>query len=350
MLDLSTITGPITVGETMLVGLPTTAALGAIALIGYLFGQRTRRSVDAAIDERRRMELERAAGIAHKLESIAHELRQSLATHHSRVDSFKRRLQAASATANDQTWAQLCAEAESILGPTMEFAQRLSSAYDQIRQQTGALETFAHGRTDPLTGAGTARALDQHLQVMLDARAKGSAGFVIALVGLDRNKASATSMTRSSTLPKLPKLAAIIRSCMRESDFVARLGDEEFVVVMPGTTLPGARIFGERLLKRVDAEMGTTVACGLAEARADDDFKSLLARADSAFYSAKAAGINRIFVHNGSQIREHLTAARHSRENGSTGPAEARPTEGESSVEVEQEQEIESGAIATSIP
>ena len=47
------------------------------------------------------------------------------------------------------------------------------------------------------------------------------------------------------------------------------------------------------------------MCCGLAEAQTTDDSRTLLARADSALYSAKAAGSNRTFVHTGSHIREH---------------------------------------------
>jgi predicted signal transduction protein with EAL and GGDEF domain len=107
----------------------------------------------------------------------------------------------------------------------------------------------------------------------------------------------------------LPKLAGMIRTCMRDSDFVARFGDEEFVVVMPGTHLAGATVFADRLRHRVADEMGQTVCCGLASAVIGDDSKSLLARADSALYSAKASGRSRLFVHSGSQIREHRSIA-----------------------------------------
>jgi predicted signal transduction protein with EAL and GGDEF domain len=92
---------------------------------------------------------------------------------------------------------------------------------------------------------------------------------------------------------------------MRDTDFVARYGDDEFVVIMPQTTLMGATIFGDRLRKRVANELEASVCCGLAEAQASDDSRTLLTRADSALYSAKAAGPNRQFVHTGSFIREH---------------------------------------------
>ena len=67
--------------------------LAAVALIGYLFGNRTRTKIAAAIDERRQQELDRAARIAWQLETIATGLRQDLVTHHSQLATFKRQLQ-----------------------------------------------------------------------------------------------------------------------------------------------------------------------------------------------------------------------------------------------------------------
>jgi hypothetical protein len=48
----------------------------------------------------------------------------------------------------------------------------------------------------------------------------------------------------------------------------------------------------------------TSVCCGITQAHCGDDSRSLFARADSALYSAKAAGSNRLFVHTGTHIRE----------------------------------------------
>jgi len=294
--------------EIAIVGLPVAAALTAVTLIGYMFGQRTRRSADIELDERRRCELERAVSIAQMLESIADELRRDLATHRARVNAFRNRLQVAQIAGSASSWEQVCAEAESMLHPTLTFALQLSHAYDQIRQQTGALETFTLGRTDPLTGVGTGRALDQHLKGLFEGRARGNLEFAVVLVGVDRTQKMAASK-RGAVAPQLPKVAATIRACLRECDFVARLGTEEFVVVLPDTSVTGACIFAERLLIQVAREMSMSVSCGIANARENDDSKSLLSRADSAFYSAKAAGTGRIFVHSGGHIREHGAAA-----------------------------------------
>lgn len=288
-----------------LVALPTSAALAAVALIGYIFGQRTRRSAAAELDGRRHKELERAARIAWQLETIAGRLRQDLVSHHAQVETFKRRLSLAKSEGSEQSWKQVCEEAETILGPTMQLAHQLSRAYDDIRQQSDALETFTQGRTDPLTGVGNGRALEGQLQVLLTSAAGGPGEFVVAIVSLDRAGNGGQGARPTSDASLLPRVAGVIRACMRETDFVARFGDDEFVIVMPQTSLAGACVFGDRLRERVAAELGATLCCGVAEAIAADDSKALLARADSALYSAKATGPNRLFVHMGAQIREH---------------------------------------------
>jgi diguanylate cyclase len=308
------------------IGLPVSAGLAAVALIGYLFGQRTRSKMAAATDQRRQQELDRAVRVAKQLEMIADGLRRDLVAHHSQVTAFRKRLRQAGEAADDDAWQRLCIEAEAILGPTMQLAHQISHAYDQIRQQTDALETFTRGRTDPLTGVGNGRALDQQLQVLLTAATRGNTEFAVAIVSPDRDGTTAEGRSMTSILPLLPRLAGVIRTCMRDTDFVARYGDDEFVVVMSQTSLSGARVFSDRLRKRSMADLDSSVCCGLTEWRDGDDARSLLARADSALFSAKAAGPNRAFVHNGAHIREHFAAAAPSEssvESSTTGQCDA---------------------------
>jgi diguanylate cyclase len=297
------------ISHSVEIGLPVTFALAAVALIGYIFGNRTRGIKAAAFDERRQQELDRAAGIARQLESIADRLRQDLVTHHSQLATFKRQLRRVREEGHEKAWEKLCSEAEAMLGPTMQLTHQLSRAYDEIRQQSDALETFTQGRTDPLTGVGNGRALEQQLRVLLNGAYRGNPGFSVALLSLDRKGSGTDGRSFANILPLLPKMASVIRTCMRDSDFVARYGDDEFVVVMPQTTLTGARVFAHRVRKRVGEDLASSVCCGLTEVQSGDDTRTLLARADSALYSAKAAGADRLFVHTGSHIREDWEAA-----------------------------------------
>lgn len=282
-------------------GFPITVALAAIALLGYLFGQRTRRGDPSIHDSERARELERASGIARKLEAIAESLRHDLASHHGRLTDFRRRLYEAKSAKDDAAWKQLCGEAEDLLSPTLQLAEQISMAYDAIRQQSEALETFTQARIDPCTGVGNGRALDEKLEAMIGGARRGGTDFALALVSIDRK---AHDLAGDELIAAMAELGRLVRDCMRQYDFVARYGDDEFAVVMPQAKLAGAGAFGERLRQRVADAMQLTVSCGIAQFQDGDDPKSLLSRADSALYSARAAGGNKQFVHNGSHIRQ----------------------------------------------
>ncbi len=182
--------------------------------------------------------------------------------------------------------------------------------------------------------------------MLLATSARGSSQFCIALVSLDRMISQAAGRSLGPILPLLPKLAGVIRACMRGPDFVARYGDEEFVVVMPNTTLAGANVFGDRLRKRVEQELATSVCCGITQAHGGDDARSIFARADSALYSAKAAGTNRLFVHTGTHIREHSPVAASSNVTTSLPPASCN-SDAMSDSAAECENAADESALAT---
>jgi diguanylate cyclase len=287
------------------VGLSLAGALAAVALLAYVFGRRSGKTTAPRSSNERQRELERAAGIALRLETIAGTLRDDLESHHGRLAQFRRRLADAQRADDDDAWKQLCGEAEQMLSPTMQLAEQLSMAYDAIRQQSEALETFTQARIDPHTGVGNGRALDEKFDVLLAATRRGGAEFSIALVSIDRAAGDPAMEDRTWHDAQVAAMAQLIRACMRDNDFVARYGDDEFVVVMPQTKLAGACVFGERLRAAAVSQMAITISSGLTQYRDADDAKTMLARADSAFYSARAGGGNRQFVHTGTQIREH---------------------------------------------
>jgi len=102
----------------------------------------------------------------------------------------------------------------------------------------------------------------------------------------------------------LALIANQIQNNLRESDFLARFGGEEFVVLMPETDLDSAIIAADKLLKAVEqcqfhyqnAQVNITVSAGLSQLREDDSTETLFQRADEAMYRAKEAGRNRCLV------------------------------------------------------
>ncbi|SFD67088.1 sensor domain-containing diguanylate cyclase [Massilia yuzhufengensis] len=101
----------------------------------------------------------------------------------------------------------------------------------------------------------------------------------------------------------LQHLAAILGETFREVDVVARIGGEEFAVLLPSTDLPRAAVVAERLRSAVASEVVDfegariryTVSAGVASlADGEGGIDLLLKRADQALYAAKRAGRNRV--------------------------------------------------------
>ncbi len=87
---------------------------------------------------------------------------------------------------------------------------------------------------------------------------------------------------------------------------MARYGGEEFVIVMPRTDLHGAAVLAERIRAEVQQQLRLTISGGMTTALDGDTPESMLARADAALYEAKAAGRNRVFRHDGTQVEPIL--------------------------------------------
>jgi diguanylate cyclase (GGDEF)-like protein len=98
-------------------------------------------------------------------------------------------------------------------------------------------------------------------------------------------------------------LASLARDCKRECDVLARIGGEEFALLLPETDLPQAQIIAERLRSEVAANslvvasrsIPATISIGVATSAAVmTDISDLMKAADQALYDAKRAGRNRV--------------------------------------------------------
>ena len=100
-------------------------------------------------------------------------------------------------------------------------------------------------------------------------------------------------------------IAKLCRSISREIDLVARLGGEEFVILLPETSLLNAAALAERLRmaaqeNRVSlpaADLAVTVSIGVAQCLPAIELAEMMKHADMALYAAKRAGRNRVCMH-----------------------------------------------------
>ncbi|MHC4070049.1 MAG: diguanylate cyclase [Planctomycetota bacterium] len=157
---------------------------------------------------------------------------------------------------------------------------------------------------DPLTGVGTRRVLDKVLTVELTRAIRYNNPFSIAIVDLDNFKEindTAGHAAGDSTLQQLAEM--MIRNIRTTDTIITRYGGDEFVLLMPETTLDCAKMLMERLRHQVKNISipnipAVTISCGLAEWNPtdslSDDAETVLKRADDALYKAKHAGRNRI--------------------------------------------------------
>jgi len=283
--------------------LTDTMALAAVATLGYLVGQRTRKPPTENADDKLVLELSRAVHIAKELHSVANRIRQDVASHQSSILQFESRVSNLTSKESADGWQSLSNEAETLLAPTMEFATKLSLAYDQLRKQSTLLANFAGSRSDPETGVHNRRAMEEQLDVLFTLRDQNNSRFALSLFSVECN--SQDQLLSMDSSEELLRFARILESYARDTDLVARYSMDEFVVIMPQTTMAGATVFGDRLLKRVDAELDSVVCGGIVEILAEDTPEKLLSRADSALYSARASEASCLFQHNGKTIRSY---------------------------------------------
>ncbi len=158
--------------------------------------------------------------------------------------------------------------------------------------------------TDPLTGAANRRRFDEALHAEI-ARSRHYAGpLSLIIFDIDHFKQVNDRLGHPVGDRALTQLAQRVSANIRETDVFARLGGEEFAILVSGCDADCACRFAEKLRCAIEQqafpEVGTlTCSFGVAEYRKTDDEKALVKRADEALYRAKGAGRNRVVVADG---------------------------------------------------
>lgn len=100
----------------------------------------------------------------------------------------------------------------------------------------------------------------------------------------------------------LAAFGQVMQASIRQEDLAARFGGEEFILMLPGTTIEDATILAERLRESLEnlafppLKTRVTASFGIAQYRPDDTIETLVKRADEGLYAAKAAGRNRVMT------------------------------------------------------
>ena len=184
-------------------------------------------------------------------------------------------------------------------------AERMGNRIADLERETLDLHTRLdrekHGaRLDPLTRLANRKSFDERFAQEIERRAQSELPVSMMLWDLDNFKSINDSYGHRAGDRVLQSVATCFMSGLRAEDFVARIGGEEFVVLLTGLPYERSLRIAEELRQGVAAlrfhfrgtPVKVTVSCGLTELRKADAAAAAFDRADAALYRAKHAGKN----------------------------------------------------------
>jgi len=194
-----------------------------------------------------------------------------------------------------------------------ELMARIDRALRQSEQQQ-RLHVLA--QTDALTGLANFRALSMRLEDEFKRSNRYQYPMSVVIIDLDHLKAINDGMGHDVGNRAILALASHLRTNLREVDFAARFGGDEFVALLPHQTAVEAAVFAERIraglrtvkVTRGDgrpAPFGLSVSVGIADhsvAHPRESTEALMKAADAALYEAKREGRDRVVVYGASEM------------------------------------------------
>jgi diguanylate cyclase len=229
---------------------------------------------------------------------------ESIADHQERLSS------PADAADVQRTVVDLLSDTGKMRSVAAELSAQLRASTEEVNSLTQSLHRAqSEALRDPLTDLRNRRGFDQSAA---DLRLQRGNLNNLALLMIDIDHFKAVNDTHGHVLGDkvLRAVAHVLKSNIKGRDVAARVGGEEFAVLLPDTSVGGAVTLGKQFcalvshgrIKRAagDGTIGqVTLSIGVAVARSGESLESLMERADAALYSAKRAGRARVIVAEG---------------------------------------------------
>ena len=181
--------------------------------------------------------------------------------------------------------------------------RQAEAAESKIRQLETELEEISEKvREDALTGSLNRHGLNEALTREASRAERYGSALCVSVIDLDNFKNLNDTHGHSAGDEALVHLVSVAKALLRPSDTIGRFGGEEFVVLLPETTLEAGRIAIERLQRELTKQfflannerLLITFSAGVVQLRRGESEAEVVRRADQAMYRAKAAGKNRV--------------------------------------------------------
>ncbi len=175
-----------------------------------------------------------------------------------------------------------------------EAHAKLRAQQDHLKDANSRLEALAS--LDSLTGLKNRRAFEERLQEEISRARRSKECFALLLLDIDHFKNFNDSFGHPRGDDVLKSVSRVLSRSVRDADFVARHGGEEFAIILPDTDRDAAKLMGERLRVAIEENAWDarpiTVSVGAAAWFDGASAESLIDQADRALYRSKQGGRN----------------------------------------------------------
>jgi diguanylate cyclase len=186
-------------------------------------------------------------------------------------------------------------------GRAEHMRARIANLEREALELHSKLDMEKHGaRLDPLTGVANRKSFDERFAQAIARRAGGGAPSGLLLWDIDNFKVINDSYGHRAGDRVLQSVAGCFTAALRSTDFVARIGGEEFAVLLSGLRLNEALNVANQVRTAVEGlkfhfrgkPVQVTVSCGITELNETDAPEAAFDRVDAALYRAKHGGKN----------------------------------------------------------